>query len=201
MFRQSAQALACAALLGVTVADAAGGSIIIARSVGEVSYPASRYGWEDAQTSRFLLGYDLADLPVSFEFAMMESGTSTYDYFAVCGCEVSIDGPEIRKFSALQLAAGYRLWTHRRTGTGLVLRGGLYDADSTIDPITTSKESFSNRGYFLGVAGTLMVLPAFGVRVEWEYFDGLEDIERHDASLTWAGLILKFGGYPPFFSQ
>ncbi len=195
MLRKSARVLACVALLGAAPAGAAGNSFTLSTAWGNVAYRSDPRNWTDGETKRLMAGYDLGEVPVFFELARLESDTSTFNYSAYCGCGV-IGGipPDNREFSAWQLVAGYRLWTHRSTGSALSLRGGLYEAESRI--YTGWVQRFTSRGFSLGAAGTFMVTPAVGLRVEWEYLSQLEDFQRSSATQTMTGLVVKFGGYP-----
>jgi hypothetical protein len=196
MLERSVRLLAVAALLCAAPADATEGSVIFGASWGKATYPTDQYDWEGGNTNRLMVGYDVGDVPVFFEFARLESDASRYS--GRCPTGFACGGPDIyfRRFSAWQLAAGYHLWTHRNTGSAVSVRAGLYDANSTLGG--SSSGTYSNAGPFLGISGTWMLTPVIGVRVEWEHLNGLDDIEPYAVSQVMAGAVVKFGGYAPF---
>jgi hypothetical protein len=212
MPRKFARALAWFALVG-SASAAADGGFFIGRSWGDVAYrPAADTHWQDGKVNKLLLGYDFGGAPVSFELARLESSRSEAGPnidFETCGCVVAGVTP-YGDFSAWYAAAGYRLWrsdrgagpAHFLKGSSLVLKGGLYDAESasSTGPGSSRGGFSSSRGVLLGAAGTLMLTPFLGVRFEWEYLDELRhrtdggDNDRYDASQTMAGVVVKFGG-------
>jgi len=193
VFKESARLLALLALAHAASAGADGHNVTMAATRGETNYESDR-NWSAVDTNRFMVGYDFGAVPFYVELAYMESGTSTYDFFAYCGCVVAGFPPDNRQVSAWQLAAGYRLWTHQRTGSALSLRAGFHRAESSV--YLGNIERYRSNGLAFGAAGTFMVTPAVGVRAEWEWLQGLEDIEKYSASQALVGAVVKFGGYP-----
>lgn len=215
MFKPCANLLAAVALLGATAARGADNNFFIGRSWGDVAYrPAADTHWLDGKVNKLLLGYDLGGAPLSFELARLESNRSEAGPnidFETCGCVVA-GVTDHGEFSAWHATVGYRVWSHRGAvpgrflkGSSLVLKGGLYDAESasSTGPGSSKTRFSSSRGVLLGAAGTMMLTPFLGIRVEWEYLDKLRhrsdsgSDDRYDASQTMAGVVVKFGGTSP----
>ena len=194
MFKASARLLALLALAHAAAAGADGHNVTMAATRGETSYESNK-NWSPVDTTRFMVGYDFGAVPFYVELARMESGQSTYDFMAYCGCDV-YGGipPDNRQVSAWQLAVGYRLWTHLRTGSALSLRAGVHQTESSV--YAGNIQRYRSNGLAFGAAGTFMVTPAVGLRAEWEWLQGLEDVEKYSASQALVGAVVKFGGYP-----
>ena len=103
MVKASARLLALLALAHAAAAGAAGQNVTLAATRGETNYESDR-NWSAVDTNRFMVGFDFGDVPVYVELAYMESGQSTYDFFAYCGgCVVAGIPPDNPGVSAWQL--------------------------------------------------------------------------------------------------
>lgn len=187
--KKLARAGACALVLGFAGVGVAEAGVTLGANFGisQFDYPDI----DDGSATMFYVGYELAESPVYFELAKIDSGDS--DITGFNSVTLGVDG--------IQYGVGYRAIMNPDTGSDFFLKAGLYNTDTTVkDPDGElcgfpCKIEDGNSGFYLGFGGTLMFTPQFGARFDMQGLLGVEDFaDDKNVTLIMVGPVVKFGG-------
>ena len=131
---------------------------------GAGSY-AERSDYDDvdgAGGGKAILGYRFEPVPLMIEANYLDAGKAE-----VNGTDYELG------FSGVTLTLGYFL-PMSYTGSGIWLRGGFYNGDSTLDEFGSEIDKRSSSGAVFGIGGIWKLDDNFGIRLEYE---GLSDVK------------------------
>jgi hypothetical protein len=187
--KKLAQAGACGLVLAFSCVGAAEARVMLGANfgIGQFDYPDI----DDGSATAFYLGYELDESPVYFELAKIDTGEGDIDGFN--SVTFGVDG--------IQYGVGYRIIMNPDVGSDFFLKAGIYKTDSTIrDPDGElcgfpCKVEDGNSGLYIGLGGTLMLAPQFGLRFDMQGLLGVEDfVDDNNVTMIMFGPVVKFGG-------
>lgn len=179
--KKLAQAGACTLVLGFAGVGAAEAGVMLGANFGisQFDYPDV----DDGSATMFYIGYELAESPVYFELAKIDTGEA--DVTSLSDVTIAVDG--------MQAGVGYRMVLNPDTGSDFFMKAGLYDTDTEIVGPGGSAED-GNSGLYIGFGGTLMLAPQFGVRFDMQGLLGVKDFaDDNNVTMIMLGPVFKFG--------